>query len=150
MRDIADTLGFYWEERAAIVLPTTLFDSYVQQRPIPAAARAVSTLMCYSLEEQVAFSQYLDTDCLGEKNHFPNIRWDGSVVPCCSIEGNAIESNYLDVPLEEIKAKRSGCELCRKCRENRLTRLTHLPCKLGLEGGKRVLKKQFCLSVTRD
>jgi hypothetical protein len=75
--------------------------------------------MIYSIDEQIAYSKNRNKNCV-MMNAFPVIRWNGTVIPCCNMEGGMIADDYTAVSFEELKRLQVTSQLCKECRNHKL------------------------------
>jgi len=140
IKGLADELGFLFNPIIANVFPERIYNYMVDDTPIPDKMQEASSEMLYSIEDQIAYSQAHRGTCQ-YINAFPTIRWDGSVLPCCNMEGGEIAQNYLDVPLDELKKRQLASDLCKKCLAHGLQRLCSTNGKIEIVNGMRTMVK---------
>ena len=140
VKGLADELGFMFNPIIANGFPESIYNHVVDGMPIHDRMREASCDMVYSIEDQIAYSQAQRGACL-YINAFPTIRWDGSVLPCCNMEGGEIAPNYLDVPLDELKKRQLASDRCRKCLAHGLQRLCSTNGKIETINGVRTMVK---------
>ncbi len=140
VKGIAEELGFMFLPIIANIFPESIYNFIVKGIPIPENMRAISEHMVYSIEDQINYSQRATKKCQNKKG-FPTVRWDGSVIPCCNMEGGTIAENYLDVPLAELIKRFETCDHCAACAKNGLQQLFYVNSKIQDVDGVRTIVK---------
>ncbi|MDZ7616494.1 MAG: hypothetical protein U1E05_05775 [Patescibacteria group bacterium] len=140
VKELADGLGFMFQPIIANVFPESIYNYVVHKTPIPETMRQAGEEMVYSIREQISFSQANGRTC-SFQSAFPTIRWDGSVIPCCNMEGGEIAANFLDVPLEELKQRQLASDRCQQCMAHGLQRLCSPNGRIEMVNGVRTMVK---------
>jgi MoaA/NifB/PqqE/SkfB family radical SAM enzyme len=140
IKGIADELGYIFLPIIANIFPESIYNYVVKGMPIPKEMRDISKHMIYSIEEQIAYSRSIHKRCQNIRG-FPTVRWDGSVIPCCNMEGGRIAEQYLDVPLTELKRRFETCDHCTQCRKHGIEHVFYVNSKIEEKNGIRTVVK---------
>jgi hypothetical protein len=140
VEQLAKSLGFSFKPIIANVFPERILDHVATGDEIPEAMRTVSKSMIYGIDEQIKFSRERDRNCV-MMNAFPVIRWNGSVIPCCNMEGGAIADDYLAVPFEELKKRQVTSQLCKSCRALKMQHAFYISGEVKVVDGIRQVVK---------
>jgi len=140
IKNLADELEFMFIPIIANIFPESIYNSIVKGIPIPEKMRVISTHMVYSIDDQIHYSQSNRKKCINKKG-FPTVRWDGSVIPCCNMEGGTIAGNYMEHSLSELKKTQESCDHCAKCISNGLQHLFSVDSKVIDTNGIRTIVK---------
>lgn len=111
---LAEKLGFSFKPVIANIFPERILDYVAFGKDIPEVMKEISKSMIYTINDQIQFSQEKNKKCV-MMNAFPVIRWNGSVIPCCNMEGGTVADNYLEVSLKELKRRQVSSSLCKAC-----------------------------------
>lgn len=141
IKALADELGFTFYPIIANVFPESIYSNVVNRTPIPEKMMEVSREMIFSIEDQIQYSRERKSKKCLFMNAFPTIRWDGSVIPCCNMEGSEIAENYLEVPIDELKKRQINSRLCKTCLAHGLQRLCSSNCRIDIVDGQRKVIK---------
>jgi MoaA/NifB/PqqE/SkfB family radical SAM enzyme len=137
---LAKNLGFSFKPVIANIFPERILELVAFGTDIPEAMKEASKRMINTIDDQIQFSQEKNKKCV-MMNAFPVIRWNGSVIPCCNMEGGTIADNYLDVSLEELKRRQVSSSLCKTCISFKLQHAFYISGEIKTIGGIRQIVK---------
>lgn len=140
MENLSKSLGFYFRPIIANIFPERILEHVAYGKEIPTAMKEINKNMIYTIEEQIEYSRNAQKKCV-MMSAFPVIRWDGSVIPCCNMEGGTISDNYLTVSLKELKLKQLKSDLCTTCNRLGLQRTFYITGNIQVVDGKRTIIK---------
>lgn len=114
-KKLFEDMGFLFSPTIAHVYPEKILQNLAYGFPIPETVKKAGELTLYNIEEQIeAARKEKDAPC-SIIDMFPSIRWDCSIIHCCSFSNPIIHKNYLDLDLkniEEIRKNNGFCNLC--------------------------------------
>lgn len=140
MENLSKSLGFYFKPIIANIFPERILEHVAYGMEIPAAMKEINKTMIYTIEEQVKYSQNERKKCV-MMDAFPVIRWNGSVIPCCNMEGGTLADDYMTLSFKELKKRQRQSNLCRTCNKFSLQRVFYITGKIQTIDSKRTVIK---------
>jgi MoaA/NifB/PqqE/SkfB family radical SAM enzyme len=112
--ELARRLGFRVSACLSMCFPQYAMN-YVENIPLPESAKKARELMLISMEDMLTAARKEQEKPCPQKNGFPNINWDLSVLTCCNFNQDRLAANFLDVSISELIQKKNLSEFCGKC-----------------------------------
>jgi MoaA/NifB/PqqE/SkfB family radical SAM enzyme len=137
---LAKDLGFSFKPIIANVFPERILEHVAYGEEIPEAMKTISDSMIYGIDEQIKYSKEKNKNCV-MMNAFPVIRWNGSVIPCCNMEGGIIADDYATVPFDELKRRQVTSKLCKMCKAMKLQHVFYISGEIKIVDGMRQIIK---------
>lgn len=139
VRELAQTLRFQFLPVLAQIFPERVLRHVVYGEPIPAEMQRASEMLCYPIDEQLAYARTnKDRICFMMKV-FPTVRWNTSVAHCSNLMDPVISPNYLETPMDELLARRDGNGFCTTCMDHGMHRYFDVAAAVQEENGKRTV-----------
>jgi MoaA/NifB/PqqE/SkfB family radical SAM enzyme len=140
IENLAKELGYNFKPVIANVFPERILDLVAHGEEIPENMKTISKTMVFSIDEQIAYSKKKNKNCV-MMNAFPVIRWNGSVIPCCNMEGGTIADDYLSVPFNELKKRQRTSTLCKECITHKMQHAFYISGEIKTIDGMRTIIK---------
>jgi MoaA/NifB/PqqE/SkfB family radical SAM enzyme len=112
--DLAQRLGFRVSACLSMCFPQYAMN-YIENIPLPESAKKAMDLMLVSMEDMLLAAKHESEKACPQKNGFPNINWDLSVLTCCNFNQDRLADNFLDTNITDLINKKNSSEFCRKC-----------------------------------
>jgi MoaA/NifB/PqqE/SkfB family radical SAM enzyme len=112
--NMAKQLGFRVSACLSMCFPQYAMN-FVENIPLPESAKRAKELMLISMEDMLEAAKSESEKSCPQKNGFPNINWDLSVLTCCNFNQDRLADNFLDTNINELIKLKNSSEFCKKC-----------------------------------
>jgi organic radical activating enzyme len=131
LRNLCAELGFRFDITYALFMGVEKYLYYIEGSPhFGEKDRKTAERMLFSLDDAMQIAKYgIQDDCI-LRQYQTVINHDGSVPTCCAVfdPANYVASNFLDVPHEELHARKMSAAVCEKCMTHNIHNLAiYLP-----------------------
>jgi MoaA/NifB/PqqE/SkfB family radical SAM enzyme len=112
--DMAQQLGFRVSACLSMCFPQYAMN-FAENISLPESARKAKELMLISMEDMLHAAKKETEKTCPQKNGFPNINWDLSVLTCCNFNQDRLADNFLNTDIYELIKLKNSSEFCKKC-----------------------------------